>query len=46
MFIRHLCEDAPWPHGLLEGAKGLQIVEAAFKSWGERRWTELPKLQG
>ena len=46
MFIRHMYEDAPWPHGLLEGAKGLQIVEKAFESWKERRWVELPKLEG
>ena len=46
MFIRHLYDDAPWPHGLLEGAKGLQLVEQAFKSWEEKRWVEVPKLTG
>jgi predicted dehydrogenase len=44
MFIRHLFEDAPFAHGLLEGAKGLQTVELAFKSWEEKRWIEIPDL--
>lgn len=45
MFIRHMYDDAPFPHGLLEGAKGLQTVELAFKSWEEKRWVEVPKLE-
>ncbi|WP_316976221.1 Gfo/Idh/MocA family protein [Shumkonia mesophila] len=45
MFIRHLYDGAPFPHGLLEGAKGLQTVELAFKSWAEKRWVEVPKLE-
>src|SRR5207248_6298557 len=32
MFIHHLYEDAPFKWTLLEGAKGLQLVEAAHKS--------------
>jgi len=44
MFIRHLFDDAPFPHGLLEGAKGLQIVELATRSWQEKSWVEVPKL--
>ncbi len=46
MFIRHLYEDAPWPHGLLEGAKGLQLVDAAMRSGKERRWIDMPPLEG
>jgi hypothetical protein len=38
-------DGAPFPHGLLEGAKGLQTVELAFKSWAEKRWVEVPKLE-
>ena len=45
MFIRHLYDGAPFPHGLLEGAKGLQTVELAFKSWAEKRWVDVPKLE-
>ena len=31
MFIRHLYEDAPFKWTLVEGAKGLQLVEAALQ---------------
>ena len=44
MFIRHLYEDAPFKWTLLEGAKGLQLVEAAHKSWKQRRWIDIPAL--
>ncbi|MCG8507682.1 MAG: Gfo/Idh/MocA family oxidoreductase, partial [Rhodospirillales bacterium] len=46
MFIRHMFDDAPFPHGLLEGAKGLQIVELAVDSWQNKRWVEVPALAG
>src|SRR4029079_15072918 len=42
MFIRHVAEDAPFIYTLREGAKGLQLVEAAHQSWRERRWVHLP----
>src|SRR4029078_95277 len=45
VFIRHLYEDAPFKWTLLEGAKGLQLVEAAHKSWKERRWIDIPALK-
>ncbi|MBL8700722.1 MAG: Gfo/Idh/MocA family oxidoreductase [Alphaproteobacteria bacterium] len=44
MFIRHLCEDAPFKHTLIEGAKGVQLAEAAMKSWRERKWIDVPAL--
>src|SRR5215218_2415201 len=28
MFLRHVAEDAPWPYGLEEGAKGVQLAMA------------------
>jgi predicted dehydrogenase len=44
-FIRHLFEeDAPFPWTLLEGAKGVQLAEAALKSWAERRWIDIEPL--
>ncbi len=43
-FIRHVCEDAPYKWTLLEGAKGVQLVECALQSWKERRWVDLPDL--
>ncbi|MFT3819032.1 MAG: Gfo/Idh/MocA family oxidoreductase [Rubrivivax sp.] len=44
-FIRHVVEDAPYQWTLPEGAKGVQLVEAALQSWGERRWIDVPALQ-
>ena len=46
MFLRHVAEDGPWAHGFLEGAKGVQLAELGLKSWSERRWVDVPSLQG
>jgi predicted dehydrogenase len=43
-FIRHVVEDAPYRYTLVEGAKGVQLVEAALQSWKDRRWVDVPKL--
>ncbi|TFZ04457.1 Gfo/Idh/MocA family protein [Ramlibacter rhizophilus] len=43
-FIRHVVEDAPYKWTLPEGAKGVQLVEAALQSWQERRWIDVPPL--
>ncbi|MCP3387737.1 Gfo/Idh/MocA family oxidoreductase [Bradyrhizobium sp. CCGB12] len=45
MFIRHVCEDAPYKYTLLEGAKGVQLVECALQSWRERRWVDVAPLK-
>ncbi|MBB4052331.1 putative dehydrogenase [Devosia subaequoris] len=45
MFLRHVAEDAPWEYGLEAGAKGVQLAELGLKSWDERRWLDVPKLQ-
>ncbi|MGE0797144.1 MAG: Gfo/Idh/MocA family protein [Lautropia sp.] len=44
-FIRHVAEDAPYQWTLPEGAKGVQLVEAALASWKERRWVDVPPLE-
>jgi predicted dehydrogenase len=44
LFLRHVLEDTPFPYTLLEGAKGVQLAEAALKSWKERRWVDLKPL--
>ncbi len=44
LFIRHVAEDAPFKFDLVEGAKGVQLVECALKSWKERRWVDVPPL--
>jgi predicted dehydrogenase len=43
-FIRHVADDAPYTWDLLEGAKGVQLVECAHRSWKERRWIDVPGL--
>jgi predicted dehydrogenase len=44
-FIRHVAEDAPYKWTLPEGAKGVQLVEAALDSWKQRRWVDVPALE-
>src|SRR5262249_60272954 len=44
-FIRHVVADTPWKHDLVEGAKGVQLAELGLKSWAERRWLDVPKLE-
>lgn len=43
-FIRHVAGNEPYRWTLPEGAKGVQLVEAALQSWKERRWVDLPAL--
>jgi predicted dehydrogenase len=45
MFLRHVAADEPFPHGFGEGAKGVQLAELGLKSWGERRWIDVPGLR-
>jgi predicted dehydrogenase len=44
-FIRHIVENEPYRWTLPEGAKGVQLVEAALQSWQERRWIDVPPLK-
>ncbi len=46
MFIRHLHEDAPFRWDLLAGARGVQLAELGMQSWEERRWVDVPALEG
>jgi predicted dehydrogenase len=43
-FIRHVVDNSPFQWTLPEGAKGVQLVEAALQSWKERRWIDVPPL--
>ncbi|MDP6389792.1 MAG: gfo/Idh/MocA family oxidoreductase, partial [Alphaproteobacteria bacterium] len=45
LFIRHLCEDAPFAWDLRAGARGVQLAEMATTSWRERRWIDIPELE-
>ncbi|HBH38390.1 MAG TPA: oxidoreductase [Curvibacter sp.] len=44
-FIRHVVENEPYKWTLPEGAKGVQLVEAALQSWKERRFVDVPALK-
>ena len=44
MFLRHVTLDEPFPHDLMEGAKGVQLAEAGLQSWKERKWIDLKDL--
>jgi hypothetical protein len=35
----------PFRWDLLEGAKGVQLAEAALQSWHDRRWVDIPALE-
>ncbi len=45
-FLRHVVEDGPWNYTLMEGAKGVQLAELGHQSWKERRWIDIPSLEG
>jgi predicted dehydrogenase len=44
LFLRHVAVDEPFPWDLLEGAKGVQLAEAALESSRSRRWVDIPDL--
>jgi len=46
LFLRHICEDSPFPWDLLAGARGVQLADLAQRSWREGRWMEVPALDG
>ena len=43
-FIRHVVDNEPYKWTLGEGAKGVQLVEAALESWKARRWIDVAPL--
>jgi predicted dehydrogenase len=43
-FLQHVATGAPFPHTLLEGAKGVQLAELGMRSWREGRWLDVPEL--
>jgi predicted dehydrogenase len=44
LFLRHVVKDDPFPYGLLEAAKGVQLAEAGIESWHKRCWVDIPPL--
>jgi predicted dehydrogenase len=45
LYIRHVVAGEPYRGDLLEGAKGVQLVDCALRSWRERRWVDVPALE-
>jgi predicted dehydrogenase len=43
-FLRHVAVGEPFPWGLDEAAKGVQLAELGTRSWAERRWLDVPEL--
>jgi predicted dehydrogenase len=44
MFVRHVAEDAPFPHDLHAGARGVRVAELGMRSSAEGRRMEVPAL--
>ena len=44
MFIRHVCEDAPFPYDFMAGARGVQLAELGLRSSAEGRRIEVPEV--
>ena len=44
LFLRHVVLDEPFPWGLLEGARGVQLAELGLESWARRSWVDIPDL--
>jgi predicted dehydrogenase len=45
LFLKHVAFGEPFPWDLREGAKGVQLAEAGYRSWEERRWIDLEELE-
>ena len=43
-FLRHVLDDTPFASPLKAGAKGIQLVDACYRSNAERRWIDLSEL--
>jgi len=44
LFLKHVAGEGGFRWNLLEGARGVQLADIAYKSWRERRWLDVPKL--
>jgi predicted dehydrogenase len=45
-FLRHVADDEPLRSTALEGAKDVQLTELCYQSDRERRWIDVPDLDG
>lgn len=44
-FIRHVCEEKPFPYDFLSAARGVQLAEAALRSSNESRTVALREIE-
>jgi predicted dehydrogenase len=44
LFLRHVVCREPFPWGLLEAARGVQLAELGIESWRRGGWVEVPEL--
>jgi predicted dehydrogenase len=45
LFLKHVAGEGEFPWNLLEGAKGVQLVDLGLKSWQQRRWLPVAELK-
>ncbi|MFP3915117.1 MAG: Gfo/Idh/MocA family oxidoreductase, partial [Actinomycetota bacterium] len=43
-FLRHVEEGTEFDWGFEAGVRGLELVEAAMRSWEERRWVDMAEV--
>lgn len=46
LFLRHIVLDTPFPWDFYAGVKGVQLAELGLLSWRERRWVDVPSVDG
>ena len=44
LFLKHVVTDDPFPWGLHEGVKGVQLAEKGLESWRKRCWVDIPGI--
>jgi predicted dehydrogenase len=45
LFLRHVAGEGRFRWNLLEGAKGVQLAELGLRSWKEKKWLDVPRLE-
>lgn len=44
LFLKHVVNNEPFPWGMKEGVKGVQLAEKGLESWSKRCWVDIPEL--
>src|SRR5437762_1999057 len=45
LFLRHVAGEGKFRWDLLEAAKGVRLAELGLKSWKQRKWLDVPRLE-